>query len=70
MLKECIKMQKLDHPNVLNLIGVCLDGGPAPFLVTPFMKNGSLLSYIRKNKDNLLITANEKVKPQENEHTH
>ena len=48
-------MSTLDHPNVLTLMGVCLDGGPAPFLVMPFMFNGSLLSYLKKERDNLVL---------------
>ena len=55
MLKECSKMVKFDHPNVLNLIGVCLDGGPAPFIIMPFMANGSLLAYIKKNRQELVL---------------
>ena len=54
LLKECVSMSWFDHPNVLNLIGVCLDGGPAPYIVMPFMENGSLLSYLRKEKDTLV----------------
>ena len=54
LLKECVKMSMFDHPNVLNLIGVCLDGGPAPYIIMPFMENGSLLSYLRKKKDVLV----------------
>ena len=49
-------MQKFDHPNVLQLIGVCLDGGPAPYIIMPFMTNGSLLSYLKKERDQLVIT--------------
>ena len=48
-------MQKFDHPNVLQLIGVCLDGGPAPYIIMPFMTNGSLLSYLKKERDQLVI---------------
>ena len=55
LLKECVKMQKFDHPNVLNLTGVCLDGGPTPFLVMPFMANGSLHCYLKKERKNLVI---------------
>ena len=51
-------MQELNHPNVLSLMGVCLDGGPAPFIVMPFMANGNLLSYLRKNRNTLLLTEN------------
>ena len=54
-------MQELNHPNVLTLMGVCLDGGPAPFIVLPFMANGSLLSYLKKNRNTLLLTENEEV---------
>ena len=61
MLKECAKMQELNHPNVLGLMGVCLDGGPAPFIIMPFMANGSLLSYLRKNRNTLLLTENKEV---------
>ena len=59
MLKECFKMQQFDHPNVLKLTGVCMDGGPTPFLVMPFMANGSLHSYLKKERTNLLISPNE-----------
>jgi len=48
-------MADFDHPNVLNLVGVCLDGGPVPFIIMPFMFNGSLLSYLRKERNNLIL---------------
>ena len=48
-------MCTFDHPNVLTLKGVCLDGGPAPYLVMPFMANGSLLSYLRNNRNSIVI---------------
>ena len=47
-------MSAFDHPNVLTIIGVCLDGGPAPYLIMPFMFNGSLLSYLKKKRDSLV----------------
>ena len=50
-------MSKFDHPNVLTLIGVCLDGGPAPFIIMPFMMNGSLLTYLTKNRAKLVIES-------------
>ena len=34
-------MSEFDHPNVLTLTGVCLDGGPAPYIVMPFLFNES-----------------------------
>ena len=55
MLKESLKMWKFDHPNVMTLIGVCIDGGPAPYIVMPFMANGSLLSYLKKERSKLIL---------------
>lgn len=53
LLKECAKMMKFDHPNVLKLRGVCLDGGPAPYIIMPFIVNGSLLSYLKENRESI-----------------
>ena len=55
LLKECAKMKEFDHPNILPLRGVCLDGGPAPYIVMPFMPNGSLLAHLKKNRESLVI---------------
>ena len=59
MLKECFKMYKFDYPkfNVLTLTGVCLDGGPAPYIIMPFMANGSLLAYLKKNRATLIVSC-------------
>ena len=48
-------MSKFDHPNVLKLRGVCVDGGPSPFIIMPFMTNGSLLSYLKSNRGTLIV---------------
>ena len=37
------------------MIGVCIDAGAAPYLVMPYMLNGSLLSYLRKERPKLTI---------------
>ena len=55
LLKECAKMKEFDHPNVLNLKGVCLDGGPVPYIIMPYMTNGSLQSYLKENRESLVI---------------
>ena len=39
----------------IKLIGVCLDGGPAPFIIMPFMANGSLKAYLEKERENILL---------------
>ena len=57
MLKECSRMYSFSHPNVLSLSGVCLDGGPAPFIIMPLMTNGSLLAHLEKNRDSLVISS-------------
>ena len=50
-------MHKLDHPNILKLLGVCLDGGPAPYIVMPFMVNGSLKAHLEKERNKLVLKA-------------
>ena len=55
IMEESIKMKHFDHPNVLHLIGVCLDAGPAPYVVMPYMANGSLLHYLKKERNNLVL---------------
>ena len=53
MMDEVLKMQSFNHPHVMTLIGVCLDSGPGLDLVVPYMANGSLLAYLRKERPNL-----------------
>ena len=63
MMDESIKMKRFDHPNVISLIGVCIDAGPAPYIIMPFMGKGSLLSYLKKHRTELMPsdTADEDV---------
>ena len=56
-IKESLKMKELHHSHVMNLIGVCLNAGPAPYIVLPFMANGDLFSYLKKHRENLLVTT-------------
>ena len=49
-------MYTLDHPNVLTLSGVCLDGGTAPYIIMPFMANGNLLAYLKTNRSTLVVS--------------
>ena len=57
LLKESETMTQFDHPNVMSLIGVSIDVGKAPYIVMPYMANGSLLSYLRKERPNLNVTS-------------
>jgi serine/threonine protein kinase len=61
LVHECAKMSVFDHPNVLTLVGVCLDGGPAPYLIMPFMFNGSLLSYLKKKRADLVLSPQHEI---------
>ena len=53
-------MYEFKHPNVLTLSGVCLDGGTAPYLIMPFMANGSLLAYLKNNRGTLVVSRKDK----------
>ena len=48
-------MSKFSHPNVMKLIGVCIDTGDSPYIVMPYMAYGSLLSYLKKHRAELTI---------------
>ncbi|CAI8007187.1 Tyrosine-protein kinase receptor UFO, partial [Geodia barretti] len=50
LVEECSVMSRLNHPNVMNLIGVSIDSAN---IVMPFMSHGDLLTYLRKNKEQL-----------------
>ena len=54
-------MKELSHPNVMNLLGVCIDAGPTPYIVLPYMANGDLLSYIRKQQNSLLVSSGDDI---------
>ena len=58
LLIECAKMSTFNNPNVLTVKGVCLDGGPLPYIIMPYMANGSLLSFLKKERSNLVLTKN------------
>ena len=49
-------MLSFQHPNVMSLVGVCLDD-EMPLLIMPFMSNGNVLEYVRHHKQELLLTS-------------
>ena len=55
LLSECARMKNFANLHVMNLKGVCLDGGPVPYIVLPYMANGSLASYLKKERKNLVM---------------
>ena len=46
--KLVVKMKDFSHMNILMLMGVALDSKHTPCLVMPYMSNGSLCEYLRK----------------------
>lgn len=44
-------MKDFHHPNVLGLVGVCLDSPEGvPYLVLPFMEKGNLKEYLKTRR--------------------
>ena len=56
LVKESVQMKNFQHRNVMGMLGVCLDAGPAPYLVLPYMTNGDLLSYLKTNREELVLS--------------
>ena len=49
-------MKRLSHPNVLSILGICLESNHdsgLPFMVLPYMANGDLKSYLKKRRKNV-----------------
>ena len=55
-VEESLKMSRFKHAHVMGLIGVCLDAGSAPYIVMPYMANGSLLRYLKKERINIVFS--------------
>ena len=55
-LVESLRMDRFSHLHVLGMLGVCLDAGPAPYIVLPFMSGGSLLCYLRNRRSELVLS--------------
>ena len=54
-VEESLKMSRFKHTHVMGLIGVCLDAGSGPYIVMPYMANGSLLSYLKRERKNIVL---------------
>ena len=52
-------MMSFHHEHVLGLTGVCVDAGPVPYLVIPFMENRSLRSYLIDKRQSLVLSQDE-----------
>ncbi|TTI76919.1 Tyrosine-protein kinase Mer [Bagarius yarrelli] len=53
-LNEAACMKDFNHPNVIRLLGVCLDVGPGhfprPMVILPFMRYGDLHSFLLRSR--------------------
>ncbi|KAG8898434.1 hypothetical protein FRB99_007439 [Tulasnella sp. 403] len=72
---EAAVWQRLSHPNILPFIGIAEDNEPLLYLLSPWMENGSLTTYLKKyveaNRPQFLLqTASALVYLHENEIIH
>ena len=59
ILSEILKMESLSHPHVMNLIGISISNTLSPILIMPFMENGSLLNYLKKERSSWYLDYDE-----------
>ena len=54
-IKECIITSQFDHPNVLSLIGVCVNVEDGIIhMVMPFMHHGDIRTYLRAKRGSII----------------
>ena len=54
-IKECSITTKFNHPNVLTLIGVCVNTEEGEVhMVMPFMHHGDVRTYLRAKRSSLV----------------
>ena len=62
---ECCRMKAFKHPNVVELIGMCLDSPDGfPLMILPLYPHGNLKTYLQqKRKYNPFVTTLPEVSP-------
>ena len=50
VLEEAFTMKELDHPNVIPIYGVCMEGNDPPLMCLEFMHNGDLRTYMKRSR--------------------
>ena len=54
-IEECILTSKLDHPNVLSLIGVSINSEDAILhMIMPFMHHGDAKSFFKSKRGDMI----------------
>ena len=61
MVSEVRLLQELSHPNVMSLIGVCIDSTQGPSIVMPYMANGSVLDYLKRERQTLQLNLDSEL---------
>ena len=56
-VEESLKMSRFKHAHIMGLIAVCLDAGSAPYIIMPYMANGSLLKYLKKERKKMKMRS-------------
>ncbi|CAI8018786.1 Deleted in malignant brain tumors 1 protein [Geodia barretti] len=55
LVEESLKMSRFKHAHVMDLLGVCLETGSAPYIIMAYMTNGSLLQLLKQERNNIVI---------------
>ena len=54
-LAESLIMKDFHHSHILGLLGVCFDAPDGnPYIVLPFMANGSVCTYLKEKRTHVL----------------
>lgn len=61
LMKEISTMFFFKHPNVMSIIGVCFND-EVPLIIMPYMMKGSVLDYVRHNRDRFGCNSLSEVK--------
>ena len=55
-LAESLIMKDFHHPHILGLLGVCFNAPDgSPYIVLPFMANGSVKNYLKEKRAHVLV---------------
>ena len=57
LLTEYSLLKEVDHPNVIKLVGACIDKAGPVLLIMEFAEHGSLRSYLHKCRGAVKISA-------------
>lgn len=52
---EITLLSRLQHPNIIQYLGLFVDDAEVPYIVTEYMDEGSLLDYLRRNTKSVVF---------------